>query len=83
MRFGSSHDLPFETNMDLSNESGLVKLGIALEAPVSKNTTIDGTVTLNGYEIPVSGTVSAGETQTVISDDWGPNAWWTVFGSVE
>ncbi|NLH36596.1 MAG: S8 family serine peptidase [Thermotogaceae bacterium] len=80
--FGS-YDLPFETNMDLSNESGLVELGIVLEESVSEDTTIDGTVTLNGYEIPVSGTVSAGETQTVISDDWGPNAWWTVFGSVE
>jgi len=81
--FGYWYELPFEANMDLSEESGLVKLGIVLEAPVLKNTTIDGTVTLNGYEIPVSGTVSIGETQAVISDDWGPNAWWTVFGSVE
>ncbi|MGB4751397.1 MAG: S8 family serine peptidase [Fervidobacterium sp.] len=81
--FGYSNELPFETNMDLSEESGLVELSIALENPVLEDTTVEGTVTLNGYEIPVSGTILAGKTQTIISDDWGPNAWWTVFGSAE
>jgi len=80
--FGS-YNLPFGTDMDLSDESGLVKLGVALKDPVLEDTTVDGTVTLNGYEIPVSGTILAGATQTIISDDWGPSAWWTVFGSAE
>ncbi|HOM74817.1 MAG TPA: S8 family serine peptidase [Fervidobacterium sp.] len=82
LRFGS-YNLPFGTDMDLSDESGLVKLGVALKDPVLEDTTVDGTVTLNGYEIPVSGTILAGTTQTIISDDWGPSAWWTVFGSAE
>ena len=79
--FDETLNLPFATSTDLSNESGLVQLGIVLGTPVSQDTTIEGTVTLNGYEIPVSGTISAEGTQTVISDDWGPDAWWTVFGS--
>jgi len=81
--FENSTAVAMSSEKDLSDVSGLVKLGVALTTAATQTTTIDGTVTLNGYEIPVSGTILTGATQTIISDDWGPSAWWTVFGSAE
>jgi|GEM_PF-3904749 len=67
--------------LDLSRNSGLFELFVWLEEPVATDTTIDGTVTLNDYEIPVSGTISEVNQAAFISDD--TNGWWTVFGSIE
>lgn len=74
----------YTTNeVDLSGNSGLFDFFVWLEEPATTDITIDGTVTLNGYKIPVTGTISEGGQAALISDDWGPSAWWTVFGSAE
>jgi len=72
----------YTTNeLDLSRISGLFDLSVQLEEPAATDTTIEGTVALNGYEIPISGTMSAGNQAAFISDDIG--GWWTIFGSIE
>jgi len=41
--------------------------------------TFEGTVTINGEEIPVSGTIADGETETYVDEYGGAGYWWTVF----
>ncbi|ABS60910.1 peptidase S8 and S53 subtilisin kexin sedolisin [Fervidobacterium nodosum Rt17-B1] len=82
--------LPYSNNpIDLSVLSGQVTIGVIKLLPPSQDITIQGTVTLNGDEIPVSGVIRAGKTFTVVDDYGGMNfgtetepfyAWWTVFG---
>jgi len=72
----------YTTNeLDLSRISGLFELSVRLEEPAATDTTIEDRVTLNGNEIPVSGTMSAGNQKAFISDY--TNGWWTIFGSAE
>ncbi len=73
----------YTTNeLDLSRNSGLFELSVRLKEPAATDTTIEGTVTLNGYEIPISGIMSAGNQAAFISDDTN-YIWWTIFGSIE
>ncbi|HOJ94748.1 MAG TPA: peptidase S8, partial [Fervidobacterium nodosum] len=83
--------LPYSNNtIDLSGLSGPVTIGVIKLVPSSQDITIQGTVTLNGQPIPVSGVIKAGKTFTVVDDYLGMNfgtetepfyAWWTVFGN--
>jgi len=69
------------TEKDFSENSGLFGLFVWLSEPAANDITIEGTVTLNGYKIPVSGTILKDSQATLISDN--TDAWWTVFGSAE
>ncbi len=69
------------TEKDFSENSGLFDLFVWLSEPAANDITIEGTVTLNGYKIPVSGTILKDSQATLISDNTG--GWWTVFGSAE
>lgn len=75
--------------IDLSGLSGFWFIGVAISEPATEDITIEGTVTLNGYEIPVIGIIETNATSTILLDDWGYYwwnligypAWWTLFGS--
>ncbi|RKX46152.1 MAG: peptidase S8 [Thermotogae bacterium] len=41
--------------------------------------TFEGTVTINGEEIPVSGAIADGETEAYVDEYGGAGYWWTVF----
>jgi subtilisin family serine protease len=74
---------------DLSGLSGQISFGIQTLLPAPTDITIQGTVTLNGENIPVSGVLRKGTTWTIIDDFGGLNlgtdsepwyVWWTIFG---
>lgn len=74
---------------DLSELSGQISFGIQTLLPAPTDITIQGTVTLNGKDIPVSGVLRKGTTWTIIDDFGGWNlgtdseplyVWWTIFG---
>ncbi|MEN3007628.1 S8 family serine peptidase [Pseudothermotoga sp.] len=69
------------SEIDLSHHSGLFLIGVTIGQPATETITIEATVTLNGHKISVSGKIGSGATSTILSDSWGPDAWWTVFGS--
>ncbi|ODN29758.1 S8 family serine peptidase [Fervidobacterium thailandense] len=79
-----------DQDIELYGLSGQVTLGVLLLSPAANDITIQGTVMLNGHEIPVSGTIKKGSTFAVVDDFGGYNfgtpenplyAWWTVFGT--
>ena len=74
---------------DLLGLSGQISFGIQTLLPAPTDITIQGTVTLNGKDIPVSGVLKQGKTWTIIDDRGGLNlgtdseplyVWWTIFG---
>ncbi|MFN3692210.1 MAG: peptidase S8, partial [Fervidobacterium sp.] len=65
---------------DLSDLSGFVTIGVEAPTPVDTNTTIEGTVTLNGYKIPISGVILKDATSTYVDDFGGIGIYWIVFG---
>uniref|UniRef100_A0A7V4FJL7 Peptidase S8 n=1 Tax=Fervidobacterium pennivorans TaxID=93466 RepID=A0A7V4FJL7_FERPE len=74
---------------DLSHLSGQVVISVVKREPVTTDVTVDGTVTINDVQIPVSGTIKAGKTFAVLDEYGGLNfgaeesplfLWWTVFG---
>ncbi|MEN3043452.1 MAG: S8 family serine peptidase [Fervidobacterium sp.] len=82
---------PYERNRDydFSNMSGQIVVGILTTKPQSNDVTVEGTVTLNGYSIPIRSTIKKGSSWAVVDDFNGQNfgtpeqplyAWWTVFG---
>ncbi len=73
---------------DLSDLAGQVVVGILTEEN-EVDVTVQGTATINGYKIPIKGTIKSGSTWTVVDDFEGRNfgseeqplyAWWTLFG---
>ncbi|MGC9772708.1 S8 family serine peptidase [Fervidobacterium islandicum] len=77
------------TVYDFSGLSGQVTIGIQTILPPLADVTVEGTVTLNGVEIPVYGVLKAGKTWTIVDEYGGRNfgtelnplyLWWTVFG---
>lgn len=83
--------LPYATGTiyNFSGLSGQCVIGIQTLLPSTKDVTIQGTVTLNGHEIPVSGILKKGTSWTIVDDYGGLNfgtdeqplyLWWTVFG---
>lgn len=80
--FSTVEEITYTTDLvDLSDVSGCVRIGVSLGEPATADITVEGTVTINGFEIPVSGSISSGATSTYLSDEWGAGAWWTVFGT--
>ncbi len=78
---GEEYEIPYNlTIKNLSSESGLLNIYVNLASPASTDTTIQGIVTLNGYQIPVEGFIPKDATSTKITDVFGEDAWWTVFG---
>lgn len=74
-------ELPYNNvTKNLSDLSGFVQLSISLVSPATEDVTVSGKVYLNGHEIPVEAVIPAGESEAIVSDIYGPNAWWTVFG---
>ncbi|AMW32976.1 S8 family serine peptidase [Fervidobacterium islandicum] len=74
---------------DISYLSGPVALGIQTLLPAQSDILIQGTVTINGYEIPVRGVLKQGTTWVIMDEYGGLNLntpsdplyiWWTVFG---
>ncbi len=75
------YEIPYNlTIKNLSSESGFLDIFVNLANPANTDTTIQGTVILNGYQIPVRGFIPKDATSTKITDAFGENAWWTVFG---
>lgn len=66
---------------NLSMLSGLVTIGVQAASPVDTDTTIEGTVTLNGYKIPISGVILKDATSTYVDDFGGLGIYWVVFGN--
>ncbi|SHN68889.1 Serine protease, subtilisin family [Fervidobacterium gondwanense DSM 13020] len=84
-------ELPYNTNVkNLSEKSGLLQLSVKLSAPAPANATLNGTATINGYDIPVVVNITTGATEALVVDYLGdyfgtmylvpPMLWWTVFG---
>ncbi|MGB9795342.1 S8 family serine peptidase [Fervidobacterium gondwanense] len=89
---GEVEELPYNTNVkNLSEKSGLLQLSVVLSTPASTDVTLNGTATINGYDIPVFVNITEGATEALVVDSLGayfgtmylgsPTPWWTVFGS--
>ncbi|ANQ54232.1 peptidase S8 [Thermosipho sp. 1063] len=66
---------------DYSNIAGLALIRIE-RSNVGATCTVNGTVTLNGYEIPVYGTFeSTDATLATVDELGGAKRWWLLFGS--
>jgi len=82
---GTYLTVPFATNVsyDFSMIADLVYLRIE-RSNVGTICTVPGTVTLNGYEIPVYGTFDSTDATLATVDEFGgynyPYGWWLLFG---
>jgi len=82
---GTYLTVPFATNVsyDFSMIADLVYLRIE-RSNVGTICTVPGTVTLNGYEIPVYGTFDSTDATLATVDEFGgasyPYSWWLLFG---
>ncbi len=69
------------TNVDLSEKSGLGQLYVMLPETPTELVTLNATVTLNGYEIPVFTEIGTDTTVGILDEIGGhPLLYWTVFG---
>ncbi len=60
--------------------SGLVRLYVVFDQPVSQSVQIQWEVILNGFEIPVKGTMQAQSMEALIDELGGiTSLYWTVF----
>lgn len=69
--------------IDISHLSGRYFIKFGYPSPVLHNTTVNATITLNGYDIRLSGYITAGSTLTTLYDAYGRNSHWTFFGKTE
>ncbi|MGC8902628.1 MAG: S8 family peptidase [Fervidobacterium sp.] len=67
------------TSYDFSKLSGKYNIFAQIDQPATNDITLSGKVILNGFEIPISGTITKGELETQLKDKIGK--WWTVFGN--
>ncbi|SHH16372.1 S8 family serine peptidase [Thermosipho atlanticus] len=79
----SYYEVPFATGTvyDFSQVADLAFLRIE-RSEVGTICTVSGTVTLNGYEIPVYGTFDSTDATLATVDEYGGNGyWWYLFGT--
>lgn len=64
---------------DFSKMSGKYYIKAEISQPAMNDITLNGTITINGFKIPIFGTITKGSTNTVLRDKVGN--YWTVFGN--
>ncbi|MFN4223606.1 MAG: S8 family peptidase [Fervidobacterium nodosum] len=64
---------------DFSKMSGKYYIKAEISQPAMNDINLNGTITINGFKIPIFGTITKGSTNTILRDKAGN--YWTVFGN--